>query len=84
MLKTRGRICILGDFNSRIGEIESVVNSNERGEESDIIFKRESQDKKINSQGRSLVSFMNDLDFIILNGIHKKALFSSVQTRDAR
>ena len=32
--------------------------------------------------GRELVRFMNDHNLIILNGIKKKAVFSSVQMRE--
>ena len=76
--REQGRICVVGDFNCRIGEEESRI---ERGEESEKIFWRRSEDKKVSHGGRELVRFMNDHNLIILNGIKKKAVFSSVQMR---
>jgi hypothetical protein len=47
----QGRVCVLGDFNSRIGELESKVNEGREGER-EKVFKRKSKDKKIDKGGR--------------------------------
>ena len=79
--REQGRIGIVGDFNCRIGEEESRIVSEERGQQREKIYWRRSEDKKVSHGGRELVRFMNDHNMIILNGVKKKALFSSVQIR---
>jgi hypothetical protein len=79
--REQGRICIVGDFNCRIGELSSKIERESEGEGEEIIYKRKSQDKKVNSAGRNFLKFMNDHNLIILNGIGRKAPFTSVQVR---
>jgi len=75
--KGQGRVCILGDWNCRIGEQESRIASEE--EEREVVFKRKSQDRKVNKAGKELINFMNDHELIILNGILEEALLTSIQ-----
>src|ERR1700722_19015513 len=87
--REQGKICILGDFNCRIGELESRI-SREGGdegeerkgrEEEEIIYKRRSEDKIMNKGGRNLVDFMNAHNLIIVNGIDSLAPMTSLQVR---
>ena len=67
----------MGDWNCRIGEQESRIASEE--EEREVVFKRKSQDRKVNKAGKELINFMNDHELIILNGILEEALLTSIQ-----
>lgn len=72
-----GRVCIVGDFNCRIGELASRVMKGE----TERVYERKSKDKKVDKGGRNLVKFMNDHEIIIVNGVKKESSFTSVQTR---
>jgi hypothetical protein len=56
----KGRIVVLTDANARIGEMQSTVG--------DIVFERESKDKKVERQGREFVEKSDELGMVILNG----------------
>ena len=82
--REKGRVCIIGDFNSRIGEMRSRCMSLKEEEEDEEeekvrVWKRCSQDKKSDKAGKRLVQFMNDHELIILNGISDIALWTSIQ-----
>ena len=81
--KEHGKICIVGDFNCRIGELESRISREEREREgeNEIIFKRRSEDKKNDFGGKNLINFMNDHNLIILNGLKSIAPMTSIQWR---
>ena len=80
VFRGQGRVCVVGDFNCRVGELASRVGE-QMEEEREIVFKRSSQDKKVNKEGKELVRFMNEHDLIIMNGTKEEALFTSIQTK---
>src|SRR6185295_5893319 len=51
---------------------------NKEGEE-EIISKRRSEDKKVDSGGKKLINFMNDHDLIIINGVKSITPMTSIQ-----
>ena len=81
-LKEQGRICILGDFNCRIGELESRIEGEEGEEESEIVYQRRSEDKKVGRGGKKLIKFMNEHNMIILNGTKKKAYILAFRCKE--
>ena len=52
---------LLGDFNSRTGNLDNLSQNN-------TIEKRHSLDQKIDTHGRNLIALCNDFNFGILNG----------------
>lgn len=74
--KKKGIVVCLGDFNSRIGCLESAIRS---GEEQ-VLIPRRSQDRKLQpsllERGRQFVDSMNACSMIILNGIENEAEFT--------
>jgi hypothetical protein len=50
-LRNHGKICLVGDFNCRIGEMESRIESELDEEERESNFKRSSEDKKVDQEG---------------------------------
>ena len=72
-----GDVLILGDFNSRIGELPSTIE--EDGEE--ITFARTSKDKMINRSGRKIIDFADKVNMIICNGVIKEADFTRYETK---
>src|SRR5690606_7021378 len=75
----RGRVAVLGDFNSRIGELPNVMLEGE--EDNRIVCARVSQDKICNTRGRFLIREMNASGLVIANGVEKEAEFTSVQNK---
>ena len=71
----------MGDFNARIGEEPSVI-YHEAGNvlrKSCTEFKRESLDKIRNKEGKELLSMMNALNLIVINGVTQPAEFTCTQ-----
>ena len=64
-----GKVVVMGDFNSRIGDLPSAIFKNGN----QIVFPRTTQDKKATKgalqQGRQLLASMNANKMLILNGL---------------
>ena len=56
----QGRVCVMGDFNCRIGEEASRIVSEQTEEEKEMIYKRRSEDKTVSQGGRAFMRYMND------------------------
>ena len=78
-----GNVLILGDFNARIGEEPSVVNSTdlEATEDKRFVYSRKSKDKTKNREGMELLNTMNALNLVILNGVSDTAEYTCHQPR---
>jgi len=73
-----GTVIVVGDFNSRVGELANVITD---PEESDLVtYRRESVDTKVNAAGRRLLSKMNACGMVLVNGVIGKADWTSFQT----
>ena len=64
------KIIVCGDFNSRIGELPSIIYEQDMNIRKE--YKRISDDKYVNTEGRDLVLLMNSMNMVILNGTHDK------------
>ena len=76
-----GKVLVMGDFNARIGEEPSVI-YHEAGNvpgKSCTEFNRESSDKIRNKEGKELLSMMNALNLIVINGVTQPAEFTCTQ-----
>lgn len=75
------RVVVMGDFNARIGNLESTVLV--RGERR--TFSRKNLDNnfkgsQVREQGRKIVESMNACNMVILNGIEQEAEFTCIST----
>ena len=66
--KYRCPFVLLGDFNSRTGNLDDLSQNNIIAKGLNIEQKRHSLDKKIDTHGRNLIALCNDFSFGILNG----------------
>ena len=77
--KWRGRVVVLGDFNSRVGELPNVMID---GEDDDRVeCKRQSKDKKTDWRGKYLMREMNASGLVVVNGVKEEAEWTSVQVK---
>ena len=67
------QICLMGDFNARVGRKEPYVNTrlhkNEYEREKEEVFTRESKDNKLNYEGRKMLELCGNNNLVILNGL---------------
>jgi hypothetical protein len=75
--KWRGRVVIMGDFNSRIGEMPNVMLEGE--DDTRVECARTSSDVVANTRGRHLLKEMNALGLVVANGVREKAEHTSYQ-----
>ena len=75
------RVVVLGDFNSRIGEISNVMID---GEDDRIECKRQSQDTKTDWRGKYLMKEMNASGLVVANGVREKAEWTSEQLKKSK
>ena len=65
-------LCILGDFNARVGINEPYINSengnSEYENDKEEVRKRESKDKVMNMQGKKLLELCSNRNLYMLNG----------------
>ena len=66
--KYRCPFVLLGDFNSRIGNLNELSQNNNKENGTNIEQKRQSLDRKIDTHGRKLIALCNDFNFGVLNG----------------
>ena len=72
--KKDGVTIILGDMNSRIENLMTIINK-------DTLYERNNIDKKENHNGRELIKLMNITGMMILTGIKKKSDFTCYKER---
>ena len=75
----RGRVVVLGDFNSRIGEKPNVMIDGEDDDER-IECVRRSEDKETDFRGTYLMREMNASGLVVANGVREKADYTSMGT----
>ena len=66
----QGIVLVLGDMNSRIGDLMSIVSG-------EIAVRRDNIDKEyINTNGRKLIKLMNSVGMVVLTGIRNRSEFT--------
>lgn len=65
--KYSDKLILIGDFNARTGN-EQYLDDDSSPSILNLQEKRESQDKTINSNGKKIIDFFNDMSLAILNG----------------
>ncbi len=74
--RKKGLVVCMGDFNSRIGSINSVLTYGERC----VVIERTSEDNKIDGsaleRGHQFVDSMNACNMVILNGVDNMAEYT--------
>ena len=78
-LMGKGRIVVMGDFNARVGELPNDLNSLDLQSVTPRCISRRSDDMTVNSAGRKVLSCLNGVGMILLNGVREKARFTSRQ-----
>ena len=76
-LEGKGSVLVMGDFNARMGELASTIYDVEKDEPT--IYKRTSEDKTTSYRGKHLMDTMNEVNMVLVNGLHKVANFTSHQ-----
>ena len=72
---TGERVCVLGDANARFGELDSVAfRSFDAADDEDevmaeVVYERQSVDKKVNKEGKEFMALMNTANVVVLNGV---------------
>jgi len=79
--RKEGAVIVMGDMNSRVGELPNQIAITERPED-DRVLTRTSLDKTITSLGRQVMERMNATGLVLLNGLEKPAEFTYFQDRD--
>ena len=66
------QLCIIGDFNARVGSNEPYINvdngNNEFQNEKEEVRKRKSKDKVVNGEGKKLIELCGKRNLYMLNG----------------
>ena len=81
-------VCLLGDFNSRTGELNETVSKCPHIEDYDELsefdlIKRASKDKQTNQMGHELISFCKTCQLLIANGRLANDLRGNLTCKDA-
>ena len=65
-------VCLIGDFNARVGKMEPYINTeafnNEYERDKEEVYKRESKDDIVNSEGIKMLELCSNNNLIIVNG----------------
>ena len=62
----------MGDFNARVGELPNVVSDPDGEEEKLFSVPRTSVDTKVDSFGRKLMTIMNAVGLVLVNGTKER------------
>jgi hypothetical protein len=65
----KGKVVVMGDFNSRVGELPNILNSREAA----VTISRCSEDKMVNAEGRLILEALNAVGMVLLNGVGERA-----------
>ena len=65
----KGKVVVMGDFNSRVGELPNILNSRE----ATVTISRCSEDKMVNAEGRLILEALNAVGMVLLNGVGERA-----------
>ena len=76
-----GEICLLGDFNARIGCLANQGFVLMEGVEEKWCFERKSKDTQISRRGVELIRRVNSLNLLILNGVEEVCPFTCTTAR---
>ena len=66
--KWRGKVVVVGDFNSRLGQMTNVVLRGEGKEEERLVLERTSEDEKSTAKGKYFLKAMNAAGLVVANG----------------
>jgi hypothetical protein len=72
----RGRVVVMGDFNSRVGELPNVLLEGKDDER--VVSERKSEDVTSDWRGKYLMREMNAAGFVIANGMREVAEYTSI------
>jgi hypothetical protein len=72
----KGRIVVMGDFNSRVGDIPNSIDVL-AGSNAPLVVARSSKDQKVSSFGRKLLADLNSAGMVLLNGVGEAANFTT-------
>ena len=64
-LDGKGKVVVMGDFNSRVGEIPNTISSR-WSDEATMSSPRKSVDKKLNGAGRVIMEGLNAVGLVLL------------------
>lgn len=67
----KGKVVVMGDFNSRVGELPNILDSKWSNE--DTVIPRSSEDTEVNGAGRRILEGMNAVGMVLLNGVGERA-----------
>ncbi len=84
MFRKEGKVIIMGDFNSRIGNLDSIVQDNENF----YNFKRNVSDHspigESYTRGQQLILTFNAANMVVLNGVDSGGGFTFKNTEDKK
>ena len=72
----KGRIVVMGDFNSRVGDLPNSINPL-TGSQAPLAVRRTSKDQKVSSRGRKVMASLNAAGLVLLNGVGERAEFTT-------
>ena len=75
----KGHITVLGDFNARVGNLPNVVYTPGAQQDSPVTVMRESEDIEVNTRGRRVLTSLNQVGMVLLNGVLERAKGTSLQ-----
>ena len=77
----KGQVVVIRDFNCRVGELPNVIEALDDFYDPSQIVARRSEDPIVNRFGRRVLTALNEVGMVLLNGIKEKARYTSFQAK---